>query len=251
MSKITILLALVAALASSALAAVVVEPYYAYRLSQRLGLTSVGYATQVHADITRHLNAEKLAQGTPVALMFYGDSTMEGLDVRAFGTGAVNHGIGGLTLGDVRADWEATSGVRAGRDVVLLAGFNDLARGRTVAESAADLAAMLAMRQPGEATLVIGVLPTNPKGRLGRLVDNPSIMALNAALEAQCAEAMGCAFADPAKAPFAFEAPLAAQFDAGDGVHLSAEGYRHLARFIAKRLDRPDDAAGGQDGTGP
>lgn len=236
MKKATIVLIAAGVGIAALLAALIIQPYYAYRISEKLGFQTLGFRAVAHGQTMRHLNELRAAQDVPVTHVFYGASTIEGLDVRRFGAGAVNHSIGGTTVKDVLKEWRAEPGALAGRDIVFLSGFNDLARGRSVEGVAADVEKMLALSGGSGRILIIGVLPVNESRRLGRGAKNETIAALNLAMRAVCAEFDNCSFADPRDGPYGFSAPLAKKYDAGDGVHLNAAGYKRLGQFIEAEL---------------
>ena len=237
MVKKSYLLAILIAAAACALAAVfVVQPYYAFRLSQTLGFQQMGFRSVAHAETMRSINHLRAQQGVEIDLIFFGASTIEGLDVRRFGAGAVNQAYGGWTLQDVLAEWRANPAMLTDRDVVLLAGLNDLMRGRPAEAITSDVHELLKIRKGANWTILIGVLPINETKSLGSKTRNEDILALNESMREICANFKSCLFVDPAESEFGFAAPLESRFDAGDGVHLTAEGYVRLANLIEASL---------------
>jgi len=233
-SKLFLYAALIASTGLATLATIfVAEPYYAFRASEKLGLNKNSFRTIAHAEAQKAINDLRAAQGEPVTIAFFGASTIEGLDVRRFGKGAANFAYGGWTMAQVKDEWMRAPHLHKGNTSIVLAGLNDLFRGRSISEVESDLAAMFSMRGANEKTILIGVLPVNPKGSLGGNADNETIAALNIALKTQCEKINGCTYIDPAAA---FEAPLNPAYDRGDGVHLNADGYRALAALIEPAL---------------
>lgn len=220
------------------LAALLVHPYYAHRLADMVGSDHRGYRSIVHSDTMQSVNAARLSQGEETALAFFGASTIERLDIRRFGSTAVNLAYGGWTSRDVLQYARGNAAFAETRTVVVLAGFNDLAAGRSPREIADDIAALLALRLPSKPVLLVGVLPVNPANLGTASVPNEAIETLNDYLEATCREAANCRFVDPAKGPHAFSAPLPASLDSGDGIHLNGAGNRQLADLIETALDQ-------------
>ena len=87
-----------------------------------------GLASTAHADAMRVVFGRRASQGLPADIVFLGASTLEGLDARAFGEGAVNLAVGGNRLSDVRRSLASQPFLKEARTIVLLAGFNDLKR---------------------------------------------------------------------------------------------------------------------------
>ena len=228
------------ALSTAALAVllglIVTQPYYAHRLADWAGSDHLGYRSTVHAETMQFVNAGRLQQGG-ADLALFGASTIERLDVRRFGTGALNLAYGGWTTRDVLSYWQSNPEFAHLDKVVILVGFNDLATGREPADISHDLAEVLDMYEGDEPVLLVGVLPVAERGVAGG-VTNAAVAKVNARLARICIEARNSRFADPARGPHRFATPLDSEFDAGDGVHLNAQGNRRLADLIETHLTR-------------
>ena len=84
-------------------------------------------------------------------------------------------------------------------------------------------------------TLFLGsVLPVNGS-KPGRPA-NRAITGLNSDYAAFCADRPNCIFIDLNAGRGGFGTNLASAFDAGDGVHLNAEGYRVLTDILCNAI---------------
>ncbi len=222
-----LLLVTLCASLAAAIGAMIVEPYYAHRLSALFGFEGKSHTVVAHGRMADAAFARRAGHGPAVALAFHGASTIEGLDVRAFGPGAVNHAVGGARLADAAGRIERFD--RATPNIILLAGFNDLASGDGPTELNAQLTAILTARTPDQSLIVVGILPvaagTAPGG-----VTNAQIEAANQTMGQTCRGARLCQFIDPMALTWA-----AADY-VDDGVHLTPEGYRELQRMLKTAL---------------
>ena len=128
-------LAAFAAMAAAFSIMVVAEPYYAYKARDLLGLTGRDHGVEAH---WRHSVAALKRRNDHAArtdLVFLGASTVEGLDVRHFGPGAMNLGVGGARMDHVASLVAGGDLSIEGADLVVLAGLNDLAAGRSASRN--------------------------------------------------------------------------------------------------------------------
>ena len=239
MKPVVALLLLLVALLAVMVGAMVVHPYYAHRLAAFAGSDHLGYRSTVHAETMRFVNRVRLDQ-QPARIGFFGASTIERLDVRGFGADAMNLAYGGSTARDVLQYWQDDPRLVRMERVVLLVGFNDLASGRSVDRIAADMTQLLTMRKGHGPIMLTGVLPVAPQRLSGPAVSNAQIAELNLRLANICAMYAACRYIDPQDRAHGFAAPLASQYDAGDGLHLNAAGNRRLARLIDAGLRAVD-----------
>ena len=232
--KIGVFGGVIAGMALFAYAALVtVEPYYAWRAASILGTKPRDLSTAHHARHMQSVFARRLSQGLPADPLFLGASTVEGLDVRSFGENAMNVAVGGSTLADVRAGMTQKGAIpMSARTVVLLAGFNDLARGRSVADAVSDLDEIAGALTPQQQLIVMPVLPVDETKLENRRVNNEAIAAMNKAFGASCRAIVNCRF----YAATIFDMPLDARFHTGDGLHLNGEGYRRLSHHVRMAL---------------
>lgn len=144
--------------------------------------------------------------------------------------GAADFGIMGDLSGNVL--WRVEHGEVAGKPgaVVLMVGINDLTHGRSVAETAGNIAAVVGAiraQSPGTDVLLLSVLPTrtDPTGGL-----NARVTQLNAAI-AGLADGRAVRYLDVAGSFLGPDGEVPAGLLI-DGIHPSAAGYQRLATQI-------------------
>lgn len=182
--------------------------------------------------------AEGAAQPVaPGALVFVGSSSIRLWDLKASwpGVRAVNRGFGGSLLSDTVHYYERLVAPLRPRAVVVYAGDNDFARGRSSTEVVAAFEALAAKRRastPGAPLVFVAVKPSVKRWNLW-----PSMKAANEAIAVLCARDPKLHFADVA-APMldgAEGAPDAAWFQS-DGLHLSPAGYERWTEVVSAVL---------------
>lgn len=149
--------------------------------------------------------------------------------------GVVNRGIGGDDSSDILARIDAVSALKP-RVLVLMAGANDVLRGRALAETLRNLGdAVDAVRRDSPRTTIIleGVLPIDG-ARYGVAVDPAAVDALNREL-AKLAGARHLAWHDAGALVRGEGGGLDPRLSP-DGLHLSAEGYRRWARSLREKI---------------
>jgi lysophospholipase L1-like esterase len=174
------------------------------------------------------------------AVIFIGDSQIQSLDVEGVARGAVNFGIGGDTTAGVLQRLPLYASLGRARAVVLEIGTNDLAVAAPQ-EIVANYQRILSSIPREAAVVVNAVLPVSAgkSGESGSPVSrNRAIGEINRGLAAICATRAGCAFIDPGPALADPSGDLAAEYDLGDGLHLSRAGYRVWSDMLRAALAR-------------
>jgi len=192
---------------------------------------SAGPPSETYADRIAH--QQRRAAQIDGAVVFIGDSHIEGLAASAVTPRAENFGIGGDTLPGVTGRLRTLDLHRA-RAIVILAGFNDQP---DFPDFAARYAALLAAAPPGVPLVAVGLLPVDPERRPEFAAYNGRRPALNSVIRDACAVQSRCRYVAP---PFGDALPVAEHV--GDGLHLNASGYRLLAGALRAGLTPPGAA---------
>ncbi len=214
---------------------VVLQPDLAIRLNRRLlphaeqqpsAFWSESVAYQVRLDATAEL-----------AVFFIGDSLVQSLHVGGIVAGAVNYGIGNDTIAGVRRRVPLYHSLATARAIVMAIGVNDLAMHDAPA-AASDYAELLSELPPHVPLVVSAVLPIDERRLKSRpsALSNGQIARFNVAIERLCARLERCIFVDVGTELRDPEGRLAEIFHVGDGVHLSAPGYRLWSAALSRAL---------------
>ena len=174
------------------------------------------------------------------AVLFFGDSHIQGLAVTAVSPKAVNFGIGHQQLRQLASTLAGYPLLNQANKIVIGVGINDLLQQRT--DVAADVAAALVqlfktLQCCRHKVWLLGLLPVN-EIRLKRPGLNQQVLAFNEQLRQAAADAgvklieLYPIFADP-------QGQLANRFDLADGLHLNQQGYQLLTQQITRSLPQP------------
>jgi len=158
------------------------------------------------------------------AILFFGDSHVQGLCTACFGDHVANYGIGGDTAAGVLRRIKSYRSVANARAVVFAAGYNDLKRDSAPAV-AATYREMLQQVPPSVQVMVSALFPIDPLIARSNGVTNAAIHDLNARIFDICAERTRCIFVDTAAKLAGVDGSLRRDGHVGDGVHLSPEAY--------------------------
>jgi len=194
-------------------------------LRWRLGLPALAQINYEQSLALAQQRGE--SQAGPCALLLFGDSHLQGLPSSALGVEVNNFAIAGEPAERLAQRIVAYASVKQARHIVLLSGANDLATGRTAAQAAASMAAVLAQIPASTSLSLLGLPPSS----------QPARPALNAALQAMCTARPGCGFVS-LDALGDGRGALRAELAAADGIHLSATGYGRLAATIRAVLPK-------------
>lgn len=157
------------------------------------------------------------------AVLFIGDSFIQGMCVAAISDRAVNFGIGGDTTEGVLKRLPDYTSLKRARAIVLAVGYNDLRErdNDAILKNCRDILRLIPEDVP---ILVCSVLPTDERCRQERY--NKRIDILNLAVAEVCSSMKHCHFIDIATKLKDCEGNLSVHYHEGDGIHLNNEGYR-------------------------
>jgi lysophospholipase L1-like esterase len=189
--------------------------------------------TDAFQDDTARLLA-RMAPAAPGAVLFFGDSHVQSLNVAAVTERGVNLGVGRNTTLGMLQRLRGHKLLEGASAVVLHVGINDLSR-RAPEEAASYLRRSVAAVPPELGIVVSGAFPAGPGGPDEI---NPKVAAYNTALPNVCGGRPRCLFLDSAALVRDGKGQLDRRYDSGDGIHLNAEGYLRWAEALAGALER-------------
>ncbi len=149
---------------------------------------------------------------------------------------AHNRGIDGARLPDIRHALANEMPGKPPAAIVLYAGENDIAHGRTAEQTIADLETLLAVETevlPGIPVLILGMKPSPTRWQ-----NRSTQVAFNTLAEALVTRGSALTFVDPGPALLRDGHP--GPYYVADGVHLNTAGYARLAAAIRPALERLD-----------
>lgn len=208
----------------------------------------LGGAADSHRWIFDYWNQQVVRQDAAVSTVFMGDSITEfwNLPVYLASSGGImqNRGIGGDLASVMAKRFQADVVQLLPRNVVILAGTNDvtcmLMEKRAEADIVQDVTASIESmmdqaRAAGLNTLVCSLLPTNA-GYITHAAGKPILAAVNERIRAACA-AKGCIYVDYASLLSDAAGDLRKDL-AYDGVHPNYAGYEVMARRLEETAAR-------------
>lgn len=205
--------------------------------TQRTEVTSSLYASmlQFHSRMDENVPDK--------AVVFIGDSLVQGLYTNAVASPSVNYGIGGDTTIGVLGRLPAYGSLLRASTVILAIGFNDL-KFRDNGEIIQNYRRILQSLPPTLPVVCSGVLPVVETNPPPGSITNERVREINVALEALCAEHKRCVFVDIGSKLFDTRGNILMTFYEADGVHLNSAGNRiwieELQVAVRKiRLDNP------------
>jgi lysophospholipase L1-like esterase len=170
------------------------------------------------------------------AVLFVGSSTIRRWDLpKSFpGLDTINRGFGGSQLAD--AVYFAPRIILKYQPclVVLYAGDNDLAAGKSPEQVFADFQAFVKVVRQGLPRTTLLYLAIKPSIRRWALIDK--IRKTNALIEEQCQKEEGVVFIDPGKAMLGDDRKPRPELFVQDGLHLSEKGYALWVSFLKPYL---------------
>lgn len=183
------------------------------------------------------------------AVVFIGDSLVQGLHTNAVACPSVNYGIGGDTTVGVLGRMPQYRSLLRASAVVLAIGFNDMNL-RDNQGIIQNYRRILKTLPPDVPLVCSAVLPVNEAKLSTGSVSNARIRDLNAGLKALCQEDGRRLFLDIGGRLVDTKGDLSAAFQDGDGVHLNSAGngiwieeLRVAVRNV--RHDNPNDMSKG------
>jgi lysophospholipase L1-like esterase len=192
--------------------------------------------TDAFQDHTAILLA-RMAPAAPGAVLFFGDSHVQSLNVAAVTERGVNLGVGRNTTLALLQRLRGHKFLEGARAVVLHVGINDLGR-RAPEEAASYLRRSVAAVPPELGIVLSGAFPVGPAFHGDAAAINPKVAAYNMALPNVCGGRPRCIFLDSASLVRDENGQLDRRYDSGDGLHLNAEGYRRWAEALTGALAR-------------
>jgi len=170
------------------------------------------------------------------AVIFFGDSIVQGLCVSAVASPSVNFGVGGDTTRGLLKRLPGYRSLRGAGLVVIAAGANDIPK-RGDEEILANLSSILGMIPQRVPVVVSAILPVNERRREDFAGRNKRILQLNKGVEAVCtAQGPRCAFMDAGPELIDSTGNLRREFGESDGLHLNGAGNAVLIRQLSSEV---------------
>lgn len=169
------------------------------------------------------------------AILFFGDSHVQGLCVAAVADRAVNFGVGKDTTLGLKKRLRGYGAVKRARALVLAIGIRDVLIGRSF-DIPTNLGEILDGAPEGLPVIVQGILPVD-EGFVGGGL-NAVIARTNGFLKSLCLERERCHFVPVPSELSNADGNLRDNCHIGDGVHLSETGYQLWIRDLGAALDR-------------
>jgi len=191
---------------------------------------------------TRHIaNAyyktiDRLMRAAPVVLL--GDSITEGMPVTPAIAHSLNVGLAGLTSRELSVTLARYPSLDRATAIVMTIGINDFCLERVSEGELAARIDRLAAVLPRGVPLVWGaILPLDPPAaRPFCSTPNEQIRRTNALIAKACAAKPGCTYVDAYAALADPQGNLVPRYHAGDGIHLSTEGYAAWLNILGTGL---------------
>jgi lysophospholipase L1-like esterase len=171
------------------------------------------------------------------AVVFIGDSLVQGLYTDAVANPSANFGIGGDTTAGVLARLPAYRSLQRASAVVVGVGLNDL-KFRNNEAITANYRSILQTLPVNVPVVMSAVLPVNERVFPHAAIANARIRDLNVSLAALCKADPRCLFADAGGSLVDASGNLAAAFQDGDGVHLNSAGNRVWAGELRHAIEK-------------
>lgn len=172
----------------------------------------------------------------PGGIVFLGSSSIRRWDVeRSFpDLPVVNRGFGGSEIPDCTGVVSRIVVPHAPRVVVVYAGDNDIARGRSAAAVADDFGGLVAALRDGcpDATIVFLAIKPSPARR--RFVETQR--EANRLIRAKCTDRHDLVFVDVVAPMLGADGEPRAELFVADGLHLDAPGYALWTRLVMPHL---------------
>ncbi|WNO09072.1 GDSL-type esterase/lipase family protein [Teredinibacter sp. KSP-S5-2] len=205
------------------LALLIVRPYYADLFAGKLGLAVYDQNRFYQNMVTFH---QRVSGNIPKgAVLFIGDSIIQGLAVNAVAGNAVNLGIGGDTSAGVIRRIEDYRYLESASVIVIAIGVNDLAGASSNQAIVANIETIL-QRLPSKVKVVLSaILPVDEQASSGLLGYNQRIGEINNALN-MLAKKHGAVFIDAGADMKDANGNLKRILHIGDGLHLNPTGYQ-------------------------
>ena len=225
---------------AAAIGLAIINPGKVRDLARRLGRPD--YNKQWYYDQTVNFHKRIDACTPDGAVIFIGDSFIQGLSVTGVVPGGINYGIGGDTTDGVLARLPIYKAMPRVRAVVLAVGDNDLRRGYSESVIVANYRSLLANIPTNVPVLCCSLTPCGEQP--GGAQINNKITSLNAQLTKVCSAHPNCHYVELGSKLANENGYLRPQFDDGDGVHLNGQGYQLCIEKIRESLMKFAPVAG-------
>lgn len=203
---------------SVALAALVAQPLLKQAWHGYLNQHASHYYVRQMATF----NARKDLNLSRGAVLFYGDSLVQGLNVSSAAGPAVNYGIGHATAITIAEQIQQHKNLSRADVIVIAVGINDITRGQPDHILPAYRDAL--NKIPDTVTVIINQIMPVSEAELNRPGLTNLIVRVNAQLEKLCSATPGTLCLDASTALAGHDGQLKREYHTGDGLHLSAAG---------------------------
>jgi lysophospholipase L1-like esterase len=191
------------------------------------------------ADIAGFEAADRVAPPAPGGVVFVGSSSIRMWSTLAddfAGTHVINRGFGGSRIADATRYASRIVLPYRPRLVVLYAGDNDLAEGRTPSGVLADLEAFVATVHRTAPSTPIAFISIKPSPARAALL--PAMREANALVRAYARRARGVRYIDVFEPMLGADGAPRGELFGPDGLHMNARGYALWTRLVAPELAR-------------
>jgi len=234
MQKQTFLLAIYLVWLHLALAVVLVKSDFIQRVAMKLGWSESKWRVEHYKQMLSYHHLVDTCVPDD-AVLFIGDSFIQGMYVSGIVDRAVNFGIGGDTTDGVLRRLPMYASFQRARAIVVAVGYNDL-RERDNSQIVNNYREILSNVPENIAVLCCSILPTDERCRRQRY--NGRIIELNRSVAEICSLTGNCHFIDLAEKLRDTEGNLSDNYHVGDGIHLNSRGYRICNEILQTRLAR-------------
>ncbi len=180
---------------------------------------------------------QRQAQNLPAdAILFFGDSHIQGLAVTAIAPNAVNFGIGDQQLQRLANHISDYPGLELAGKIVIGIGINDLLHAPQMQPDTAIKQLVDALQCCRNKVVLLSVLPVNEIKRQ-RPGLNKRIAAFNQRIKGAALQA-AINYVDYYTAFIGENGELAPHYDLGDGLHLNPAGYEVMIQQIKSGLQK-------------
>ena len=213
------------------LAVAVTRPESLRRLEKRLALKDSRQQYFRSQNVAFHQRVD--AYVPDGAVLFIGDSFIQGMCVTEVTKDGINYGIGGDTTDDLLARLPIYASLPRARAVVFAIGDNDLRAGRAESDVLANYRKIAAQIPRGVPVFFHSLTPCVDSPEHAGM--NRGIAALNRGLKEICAEP-GHHFVNLIPSLSDERDGLRREFAGDDGVHLNERGYRVCIKKLREEL---------------
>ncbi len=179
---------------------------------------------------------ERVARNLPSqAILFYGDSLIQGLAVDSVVPVAVNFGIGHARVDEVSENLRRQARVEEARAIVVGVGINDILAGE--AEGVAQGYRTLLDSIPGSAPIIVSLVLPVDENIVRQEGVNSKVAQVNKALMQMCETTPRASCLSWSDAILSPSGQLDPRFHLGDGLHLNARGNAVWIDNLREKLD--------------